>query len=171
MGKASINIVHEFHMTVLGITLSGNGIGVCLPWRGLPRRLIGKESVCQCRKRRIHPCVGKMPWRRQWHYGILAWEIPPTEEPGGLQSVGSQRVVHGWARRRAPLPERDKIKGRRPLISSVCSEPGRNWRKAGAQNTPEDPALLARLLCARVEAGRSAPGTTTPRRPARSALS
>ena len=25
---------------------------------------------------------------------ILAWEIPWTEEPGGLQSIGSQRVVH-----------------------------------------------------------------------------
>ena len=25
---------------------------------------------------------------------ILAWEIPWTEEPGGLQAVGSQRVVH-----------------------------------------------------------------------------
>ena len=25
---------------------------------------------------------------------ILAWEIPRTEEPGGLQSVGSQRVGH-----------------------------------------------------------------------------
>ena len=28
------------------------------------------------------------------HSGILAWRIPWTEEPGGLQSVGSQRVGH-----------------------------------------------------------------------------
>ena len=26
---------------------------------------------------------------------ILAWRIPRTEEPGGLQSMGSQRVGHG----------------------------------------------------------------------------
>ena len=26
--------------------------------------------------------------------GILAWEIPWTEEPGGLQSTGSQRAGH-----------------------------------------------------------------------------
>ena len=26
------------------------------------------------------------------HSSILAWEIPWTEEPGGLQSSGSQRV-------------------------------------------------------------------------------
>ena len=28
------------------------------------------------------------------HSSILAWEIPWTEEPGGLQSAGSQRVGH-----------------------------------------------------------------------------
>ena len=26
------------------------------------------------------------------HFSILAWEIPWTEEPGGLQSMGSPRV-------------------------------------------------------------------------------
>ena len=26
------------------------------------------------------------------HSSILAWDIPWTEEPGGLQSIGSQRV-------------------------------------------------------------------------------
>ena len=26
------------------------------------------------------------------HFSILAWRIPWTEEPGGLQSVGSQKV-------------------------------------------------------------------------------
>ena len=28
------------------------------------------------------------------HSSILAWEVPGTEEPGGLQSTGSQRVGH-----------------------------------------------------------------------------
>ena len=28
------------------------------------------------------------------HSSILAWRIPWTEEPGGLQSIGSQRVGH-----------------------------------------------------------------------------
>ena len=28
------------------------------------------------------------------HPSILAWRIPWTEEPGGLQSMGSQRVRH-----------------------------------------------------------------------------
>ena len=28
------------------------------------------------------------------HSSILAWKVPWTEEPGGLQSMGSQRVAH-----------------------------------------------------------------------------
>ena len=28
------------------------------------------------------------------HYSILAWIIPWTEEPGGLQSMGLKRVGH-----------------------------------------------------------------------------
>ena len=35
------------------------------------------------------------------HSSILAWEIPQTQEPGGLQSMGSQRVrpdgLNTWA--------------------------------------------------------------------------
>ena len=31
------------------------------------------------------------------HSSILAWEIPWTEEPGGLQSMGSQRVGQNLA--------------------------------------------------------------------------
>ena len=31
------------------------------------------------------------------HSSILAWRIPWTEEPGGLQSMGSQRVGHDSA--------------------------------------------------------------------------
>ena len=30
------------------------------------------------------------------HSSILAWKISGTEEPGGLQSMGSQRVGHDW---------------------------------------------------------------------------
>ena len=31
------------------------------------------------------------------HPSILTWRIPWTEEPGGLQSMGSQRVNHDWS--------------------------------------------------------------------------
>ena len=31
------------------------------------------------------------------HSNILAWRIPWTEEHGGLQSIGSQKVRHDWS--------------------------------------------------------------------------
>ena len=34
---------------------------------------------------------------RTTHSSILAWRIPGTEEPGRLQSIGSQRVRHDWS--------------------------------------------------------------------------
>ena len=57
---------------------------------GLPRWLNGEKSACHCRRYGFDPWVGKIPWRRKW-------EIPWTEEPGGLQSMGSQRVGHDLA--------------------------------------------------------------------------
>ena len=33
---------------------------------------------------------------RATHSSILAWRIPWTEAPGGLQSLGSQRVGHDY---------------------------------------------------------------------------
>ena len=54
----------------------------------------GKESTCQCRRHKRHgfdSWVGKIPWRKAWQPTpvILAWRIPWTEEPGRLQSIGS----------------------------------------------------------------------------------
>ena len=31
------------------------------------------------------------------HSSVLAWRIPGTGEPGGLRSMGSQRVWHNWS--------------------------------------------------------------------------
>ena len=44
------------------------------------------------------PGLGRSPGEgRATHYSLLAWRIPRTEEPGGLQSTGSQRVKIGRA--------------------------------------------------------------------------
>ena len=41
--------------------------------------------------------VGKNPWRRKWQpIQFSCWRISWTEEPGRLQSMGSQRVGHNW---------------------------------------------------------------------------
>ena len=32
------------------------------------------------------------------HSSIIAWKIPWTEDPGGLEYMRSQRVAHNWVR-------------------------------------------------------------------------
>ena len=38
--------------------------------------------------------TGMMEKEMAIHSSILAWSVPRTEEPGGLQSIGSHRVGH-----------------------------------------------------------------------------
>ena len=54
------------------------------------------KNCLQCKRPRFEPWVRKTVWGRGCiHFTILAWEIPWTEEPGGLlQFTGSQRVRH-----------------------------------------------------------------------------
>ena len=53
----------------------------------------------QCGRPGFDPWVGKTPWRRIWQptWVFLPGESPWTEEPGWLQSMGSQRVGHDWS--------------------------------------------------------------------------
>ena len=53
----------------------------------------------QCERPRFRPWIAKIPWRRAWQSitVFLPGESPWTEEPGGLQSMGSQRVKHSWS--------------------------------------------------------------------------
>jgi len=50
----------------------------------------------QCGKPGFDFWVGKIPWRRAWQPTPVfsPGGSPWTEEPGGLQSMGSQRVGH-----------------------------------------------------------------------------
>ena len=58
---------------------------------GFPCSSVGKESACS---------AGDPGWEdprekeMATNSSILAWKISWTEEPGGLQSMGSQRVRH-----------------------------------------------------------------------------
>ena len=76
-------------------------LGNLLKNEGFPGGASGKEPTCQCRRCKRHefdPWVRMIPWRRKWpHSSILAWDIPRTEESGGLWSIGSQRVRHSWS--------------------------------------------------------------------------
>ena len=59
--------------------------------KGLSWWLSRKESTCQCRRRRVRK-GREEPLEKEMatHPSTLAREMPWTEEPGRLQSVGSQ---------------------------------------------------------------------------------
>ena len=68
--------------------------------RGLPGGASAKESTCQCRScKRLEsssiPESGRSPWSRKCQPApvFLPGEFK-TGEPGGLQSLGSQRARH-----------------------------------------------------------------------------
>ena len=51
------------------------------------------------RRHRFNLWIRKIPLEEgiATHSSILAWKIPWTEEPSGLQSIASQRVRHDWS--------------------------------------------------------------------------
>ena len=62
---------------------------------GFPGGSDGKESAYNVVDLGLIPGLGRSPGGRNGnHSNVLAWEIPWTEEPDGLQSVGLQRVRH-----------------------------------------------------------------------------
>ena len=79
------------HAPVPGV--SYRGLYRCLqdPWW-----LSGEESTCQAGDESLIPRSGRFPWRRTWQplQCSCLGNPPRTEEPGGLQSLGSRRVGH-----------------------------------------------------------------------------
>ena len=66
---------------------------------GFPGGSDGKESTCNAGDLGLIPGLGRDPLKEGMatHSSILAWRIPWTEEPGGLRSMGLQRVGHNRA--------------------------------------------------------------------------
>ena len=124
---------------------------------GLSRWLSGKESTCQCRRCRFDPWVGKIPWRGEMatHSSILAWRIPWTEKPGGLQSMGSQRVRHNLTTEHTLMPSSETVALRQCILlawhphgSHLLGSPLLEWEVLTSQ-TPsfvllgQDPCLVS----------------------------
>ena len=65
---------------------------------GFPGGASAKEPACQCRRHEtwVQSLGQEDPMEEGMaaHSSVLAWRIPWTEEPGGLQSIESQRVGH-----------------------------------------------------------------------------
>ena len=73
-------------------------------FKGVPRWLSGRESVCQCRNRRRHkrrgfdPWVGKIPWRREW--------LPtPVFLPGESHGWRSLEGYSAWGHKESDTTE------------------------------------------------------------------
>ena len=95
-GKYLEKKFHEIPKNTTWICHSSSTIYIALTlYLGFPGGSDSKESACN---------AGDMVWSMDQedplekematHSNILAWRIPRTEEPGGLQSMGSQRVRH-----------------------------------------------------------------------------
>ena len=57
------------------------------------------------------------------HSSILAWKIPWTKEPGELESMGLQRVLHDWATSLESKPNLCSQSFRRKhLVSYIVTE-------------------------------------------------
>ena len=76
-------------------------IYVYLPMLYLQASLVAQTVKClpAIRETRVRSLVREDPLEKEMaiHPSTLAWKIPWTEEPGGLQSMESQRVGHDWA--------------------------------------------------------------------------
>ena len=94
MLKSFHDLFLKFSVSPLAIHINEHSLSI---W-GFPRGSDGKESTCNAGD------LGSiLVWEDLLEKGmatcssILAWRIPWTEETGGLQSMGSQRVRHDWA--------------------------------------------------------------------------
>ena len=90
------------------------------------------------------------------HSSILAWRIPGTEEPGGLQPMGLQRVGHDWATNTTittcyyPIEERCELRFIFFLqYSTKCIRPCRNscfWHVANISSVQFSHSVMSNSL-------------------------
>ena len=83
--------VTAFSLT--SVCISFHNLRVHFPINRLSWWHSGKESACNAGDVALIPGSGRSPGEGMaTHSSILAWKIPWTEESGGLQPTGSQRV-------------------------------------------------------------------------------
>ena len=82
------------------------------------------------------------------HSSILARTIPWTEEPGRLQSMGSQRVRHDWAteQEKVQKPQREGKRVRRDWRDEVCQGAQQGTLRSRTRRRIWD-EMLRKLLC------------------------
>ena len=73
--------------------INATDTGICY---GASQVAQGYRICLQCRRRRLDPWVGKIAWQKAWQPTpvFLPGKSPWAEEPGGLKSMGWQRIRH-----------------------------------------------------------------------------
>ena len=93
-----------FNLIKFHLSLFKNNHLSTLVSMGLPRWLSSKASTMQ--ETQFWSLDPEDPLEEEMatHSSIPPWKIPWTEEPGGLQSLGSQRFGHDWTCAHAYIP-------------------------------------------------------------------
>ena len=94
--------LHEHNLSLLRTFLHHIYNLLLGQWLGLPRWCSGKESACvpmQERQKTHVQSLGQedsLEEEMATHSSIIAWKTSRREEPGGIQTMGLQRVRHDW---------------------------------------------------------------------------
>ena len=100
-GEKTIHVCSEFfvyYITLLYLLVRYLGFYIYSSTEGFPGGSDDKESACNTRDVDSTPRSVRSPGEGGSYYNssIFAWRIPWTEEPGGLQYMGLQRVGHDY---------------------------------------------------------------------------
>ena len=118
--------------------------------------VIKNPPAVQGRQRlEFDPWFRKILWRRKMatHASFLAWRIPWTEVPGGLQSIGSQRVRHNLTTEHAcswrlPRPHKPRLASTQgPEHMGSVRWPSDAWARTPAPSPPPLPCLQIVIPC------------------------
>ena len=113
-GRLNINIFlkDSFFVSFLRIrnicSMPGLGLAQCCKlviytWMGFPGHSVGKEcthpAMLEIQETWVRSLAQEEPLEEgiATHSSVLAWRLPWTEEPGGLQCMESQRIRHSWS--------------------------------------------------------------------------
>ena len=92
-----LHMAHSsFQLKFRNIPFSSKPLPSFLPSSLPPYPLKSRDPLPQCLQKTADKKQDEEK-ERATHSSIHAWKIPWTEEPGGLQPMGSQRVGHDWA--------------------------------------------------------------------------
>ena len=101
--------------------------------RGFPGGASGEEHTQETQETRVHSLGLEAPLEKEMatHFSILAWRIPQTEEPGGLQSIGLTRVTRLKWFSMHPRASKNLASAGEPILPLA----NRYWRKTKAMKS------------------------------------